>query len=264
MTSLLRRSLVPAVALLAVVAVLSACGGDDEPVVSTTTTTTASTTTAADGDKVDEGGQDEADVESWRQTAGPYRGKNGDTVEIECDPGGAEANVWGTNVYTDDSSICTAAVHQGLITFDDGGTVTIEIAEGEAEYIGSDANGVTTSSYGAWSGSFVFPDADPLDVAATIDWGRSARFYADRDDTEFTVDCEPGGTPGNVWGTGTFTDDSSICTAAVHDGLITNADGGEVRFRLVPGQDSYSGSEANGVLSKDYGEWGASFVFENG
>ncbi len=239
---------------------LGACGGEDAATLSTTTTTASTTTQAGDG-KVDEGGADESDVESWRRTAGPYRGQIGETFEIECDASGDEANVWGTNVYTDDSSVCTAAVHQGLITFEEGGTVTIEIADGQAEYTGSDANGVTTKSYGSWSGSFTFPDADLLEVSATIDWRRPASFYAGRDETEFTVECEPGGAPGNVWGTGTYTDDSSICTAAVHDGLISAADGGEVQFRLVPGQESYAGSTANGITSKDYGSWGASFVF---
>ena len=169
--------------------------------------------------------------------------------------------MWGTNVYTDDSSVCTAAVHQGLIGLDDGGTVTIEILDGQAEYVGSQANGVTTRSYGSWGGSFSFPDAEPLEVGATIDWSRSASFYAGDDRAEITVECAPGGTAGSVWGSGTYTDDSSICTAAVHAGLITLADGGQVTFRLTPGEESYTGSTANGVQSRDYGSWGASFQF---
>ena len=47
----------------------------------------------------------------------------------------------------------------------------------------------------------------------------------------------------------------------MHAGLITVDDGGEVTFRLLPGQDSYSGSTANGVTSQDYGSWGDSFEF---
>ena len=50
-------------------------------------------------------------------------------------------------------------------------------------------------------------------------------------------------------------------TAAVHAGLITLADGGQVTFRLTPGEESYTGSTANGVQSRDYGSWGASFQF---
>ena len=66
--------------------------------------------------------------------------------------------MWGTDVYTDDSSVCSAAVHAGLITVEDGGKVVIEIAPAEEEYKGSDANGVESSDYGPWGGSFTFPD----------------------------------------------------------------------------------------------------------
>ena len=69
---------------------------------------------------------------------------------------GAFANVWGTDVYTDDSSICTAAVHAGLITAVGGGVITIEIRPGQAGYSGSARNGVSTGGYGAWHGSYVF------------------------------------------------------------------------------------------------------------
>lgn len=252
-----------AVALLSLAALaLAACGGEEADTLSTTSSTEATTTTA-DG-KVDDGGSDEDDVPSWERTAGPYRAQVGETVELDCDPDGEEGAVWGTNVYTDDSSVCTAAVHQGLITFDEGGAVTILIEEGQDEYIGSEANGVTTRSYPSWGGSFSFPDAEPLEVAATIDWGRNAAYYADRDATEFTVECEADGTPGSIWGTGIYTDDSSICTAAVHDGLITVEDGGEVTFRLVPGQESYAGSTANGIESSGYGSFRGSFEFVEG
>jgi hypothetical protein len=48
-----------------------------------------------------------------------------------------------------------------LITVDDGGTILVELAPGEESYEGSEANGVTTESYGSWSGSFVFPEDQP-------------------------------------------------------------------------------------------------------
>ena len=64
--------------------------------------------------------------------------------------------VWGTDVYTDDSSVCTAAVHLGLINELDGGLVVIQISGGLEAYEGTTANGVTSGSYAAWSGSFTF------------------------------------------------------------------------------------------------------------
>ena len=52
--------------------------------------------------------------------------------------------MWGTDTYTADSKICTAAVLEGLITVEDGGEVTIEVIEGLDSYEGSTANGVTS------------------------------------------------------------------------------------------------------------------------
>ena len=74
-----------------------------------------------------------------------------------------------------------------------------------------------------------------------------------------TIDCPPGGSFGTVWGTGTYTSDSSICTAAVHFGWITPDRGGRVSFQQVPGLDAYQGVAQNGVTSFDYGSWSSSF-----
>jgi hypothetical protein len=64
-----------------------------------------------------------------------------------------------------------------------------------------------------------------------------------------------------VWGTDTYTDDSSVCTAAVHAGLITLASGGPVTFEMRPGLDSYEASTRNGIASRSWGVWSSSFVF---
>jgi hypothetical protein len=93
---------------------------------------------------------------TWSSVATDYRGEDGLWVGYDCPAGGAAGGVWGTVVYTDDSSVCTAAVHAGLITEIDGGEVVIEISAGLTEYEGSTANGITTLPYGSWSGSFTF------------------------------------------------------------------------------------------------------------
>lgn len=72
-----------------------------------------------------------------------------------CPPGLASGTVWGTDIYTNDSSVCRAAVHAGVITTD-GGSITAHPAPGQASYIGTNRNGVTTSNYGAWGSSFRF------------------------------------------------------------------------------------------------------------
>ena len=85
------------------------------------------------------------------------RGKNNQQFSYGCPAGGTAYTVYGTDVYTDESSICTAGVHAGKITLTNGGTVTIEIRAGAASYTGSTRNGITSSNFGAGSGSFIFP-----------------------------------------------------------------------------------------------------------
>jgi len=80
----------------------------------------------------------------WSQTASYLRGHNGVRYHFRCPAGGSLGVVWGTNVYTDDSSVCTAAVHAGKITRAGGGLVLIQIRPGLSHYSGSRRNGVTT------------------------------------------------------------------------------------------------------------------------
>ena len=93
----------------------------------------------------------------WNTRGESHRGDVGTRYTYTCPPNGTIGPVWGTDVYTDDSSVCTAAVHAGLITLAGGGTVTIEMRGGEASYRGEDRNGITSWNYGAWGSSFVFP-----------------------------------------------------------------------------------------------------------
>lgn len=96
---------------------------------------------------------------SWSLNAAQYRGRDGTRVAYVCPPGGPLGSLWGTGPFTDDSSVCTAAVFAGLITMEQGGTVVIEIAPGRPSYGGATANGATANEYGEWGGSFVFPTA---------------------------------------------------------------------------------------------------------
>lgn len=85
------------------------------------------------------------------------------------------------------------------------------------------------------------------------------------DDTAaFVVVCpaDMSGDESTVWGTDIYTNDSSVCLAAAHAGVITLADGGMVQVTMLPGEESYEGTERNGVTTNDYGEWGDSFSVE--
>lgn len=91
-------------------------------------------------------------------TAVSLRGRNGERFSFHCPPNLTAAQVWGTDLYTDDSSICTAAVHAGLITLQHGGAVTIEIRPGAPSYNASSRNGISSGGYGGWSGSMCFSE----------------------------------------------------------------------------------------------------------
>ena len=63
--------------------------------------------------------------------------------------------VWGTDVYTDDSDLCRAALHAGAIGHD-GGPITVARSEGRAYYVGSSRNGVASNDYGSYDASIAF------------------------------------------------------------------------------------------------------------
>jgi LCCL domain len=90
------------------------------------------------------------------------RGMNGERYAFHCPPGKPLPHrVAGSGPYTDDSSICTAAVHAGVIRPKDGGDVTIEIRPGLSRYDGSDRNYIASADYaGRWDGSFVIVHRD--------------------------------------------------------------------------------------------------------
>ena len=80
-----------------------------------------------------------------------------------------------------------------------------------------------------------------------------------------TCTCPPGPYSGSVWGGGdperTYTDDSRICRAALHAGVI-GIQGGKVLVTHLPGRASYAGSTANGVRTDGYGSWSGSYTVE--
>jgi hypothetical protein len=67
----------------------------------------------------------------------------------------SSGTVWGTDVYTDDSDLCRAALHAGAIGAD-GGAITVARSEGRAFYVGSSRNGVASNDYGSYDASIAF------------------------------------------------------------------------------------------------------------
>jgi hypothetical protein len=85
------------------------------------------------------------------------RGMNGERYTFDCPPGKPQSSrVTGSGPYADDSSICSAAVHAGVLHARTGGVVSIEIRPGENRYVGSERHYLHSAGDDrGWSGSFV-------------------------------------------------------------------------------------------------------------
>jgi len=203
---------------------------------------------------------------TWEANATSLSGAEGQTFTLACSPGGTAHSVWGSDVYTADSSICTAGVHSGLITLQQGGTVTIELRSARPIYGSSERNGVTTSPYGFYQRSFVFktPNTEAVvreaDAQTPVMWNTSASMVSGDSGKTWKFKCPASGKESAVWGTDIYTIDSSICNAAVHAGKLNMESGGPVTIELRTGESAYKGSLRNGIKTNDYGAYGRSFV----
>ena len=175
----------------------------------------------------------------------------------------ASGPVYGSDIYTDDSSVCRAALHAGVIS-PAGGAVTVMPAPGRAIYDGVARNGVTSGRWPAYDYSFRFggvqgaagPAAErAADCPRTLLESPARR-------TPFVCYCAGAATQsGIVYGTDVYTADSSICRAALHAGAAP-AEGGAVTVRPRPGQGSYAASLRNGVSTAGWNAYGGSFSVE--
>jgi LCCL domain len=64
-----------------------------------------------------------------------------------------------------------------------------------------------------------------------------------------------GASEGQVWGTDTYTRDSSLAAAAVHSGLLKPGKTAVMRVTVVAPLDSYSGSTRHEVTTSEYGSF---------
>lgn len=250
-----RRSIVT----LGAVALLASCStGTPPPAAAVPSGPGASTPTPTPAGK-------NTPADLWATGAGFLPGTPDAVAPFACPAGGHAGTVWGAGPYTADSSVCTAAVHAGLITFEKGGSVTVRRAAPQPVYGASIANGVTTSTYGAYANSFLFQLADGVLAPAAPARGTpllwsSAVGMARTPGARFAFWCPPAGTPGTIWGTDVYTLDSAPCTAGAHTGTIPLERGGTLTVEVRAGAPAYTGSLRHGVQSTGYGKQDFAFV----
>src|SRR5215475_5312908 len=104
----------------------------------------------------------------------------------------------------------------------------------------------------------------PVPAVHEIDWRTSPLDLNLRglNGERFRFRCPPGkAAPGQVVGSGPYTDGSSICVAGVHAGVIRAARGGLVTIEVRPGELHYAASLSHYVQTEAYETfWSGSFL----
>ena len=208
---------------------------------------------------------------------------------------------WGTDLYTADSAICVAAVHAGIVTAAGGdaaieiyagapsyrGSLRNGLTSSPWGAYECSFRFVTTKGCEPPTTSCGGRCADLLDdrddcgacgtkcgadescrkgkcvpgIAATWTTTASDRSCVSTAPAIYTYICAPGTPGGIVWGSGVYTNDSQICSAAVHAGKITRTTGGTVTIMMRAGLSAYVGTKRNGITTSSYGPWPCAYEF---
>lgn len=70
---------------------------------------------------------------------------------VTGDPAGP---LWGTDVYTGDSSLAAACVHAGLVKPGDGAIVRVTVVAPPAQFAGSARHGATSHDFGRYGSAY--------------------------------------------------------------------------------------------------------------
>lgn len=178
--------------------------------------------------------------------------------------GAREGTVYGSGIYTYESTLAAAAVHAGILQAGQRGTIQVTIQAGQALYQGSSRNGVNSQAFGNNALSYtldgipagspvaeVLPDPGSVATFPGADVGKSYVFW---------VTGKKDG--GAIWGSDVYTSDSLLAMAAVHTGILADGASGPVAVKVLPGQSSYAGTTRNGITSIAYTAWGLSYSLE--
>lgn len=82
-----------------------------------------------------------------------FQGQVGQTLYFRV-TGALNGSVWGTDLYTADSNLATAAVHAGILQNGQEGILKVTMMPPPAGFTGSTRNGITSSSYGMYPSAF--------------------------------------------------------------------------------------------------------------
>jgi hypothetical protein len=212
-------------------------------------------------------------------------------LSIKGDVSGA-SSLCGTDIYTLDSNVAAAAVHAGVLANGQTGIVAVVICDGLSSYSGSFRNGVQSNSWGSFDLSFRFvrlaqapgslaqatPSAPPATQAPPTQpakppvASRNLYVFDDPNVLKGNGNFKPGtviyvqvtgrAAGAKLWGTDIYTSDSDLTGAVVHTGILSDGQTGIVKVTILPGQQSYVGSNRHNVVSLSFGSWAMSYSLE--
>lgn len=153
-------------------------------------------------------------------------GPTGKAFRVDCPKNcdkAAGGSVIGSMIYNDESSICKAAIHAGFLIAADGGEFIVVIANGEEKYESAFQNGIQSIGYGASARAITFKAA-PKIVSISCDTNGQEAMFGGEVGTNYAVICPKDCTfeSHEVYGTDVYADESKICQAAIHAGLMTD------------------------------------------
>jgi hypothetical protein len=109
---------------------------------------------SSDAVTADEAGSAAGDTFSVPANLTGIEARPGDVLVYEV-TGSSSGAVWGSDIYTDDSSIAAAAVHAGVLQPGETGTLMLTILPGYASYPSLSRNGIDSQDWPEWSRSFI-------------------------------------------------------------------------------------------------------------
>jgi serine/threonine protein kinase len=210
-------------------------------------------------------------------TATQWRGRFGEQFDLEI-TGSTAGSIWGTDAYTDDSPIATAAVHAGLVKDGERAKVIVTIVKAR-RHTGTARNGVTSFEWtNPWESSYILR-LNSAKLAAVENEGSgdgtspvvdapvtNAVGWRDRVGEQFDVEVTGGdqstrGSAG-IWGADVYTDDSDFGLAAVHCGLLKVGERAKLTVTIVKSPATHLGTQRNGINSLSWGASPVSFLLQ--
>jgi hypothetical protein len=170
--------------------------------------------------------------------------------------------VWGDAVYTLDSDPGTAAVHAGLVRDSETKMITFWVVPSPSTYGDSNRNGIQSRRWGVFRAAFVMQAAGlPAQVANRPPAPRVMGSILERlQPGESATIPMTGSDKGAVWGSGVYTGDSHLETAAVHAGVLEPGERCNVVVTRVEPLTRYEGNREHGVETRPWGTYPTAFT----